>query len=87
MSSSDDQRSDGGSGHGLWTAIDVAKYLKVSRSWVYHRSEAGELPCIRIGGFLRFDPEAVRAYARGETTVGAKVLPFRRSRAPGTDPK
>jgi excisionase family DNA binding protein len=49
---------------GLWNAIDVARYLKVSRSWVYHRAEAGELPHLRVGGLLRFDGEVVRAFAR-----------------------
>jgi excisionase family DNA binding protein len=49
---------------GLWDANDVALYLKVSRSWVYHRAEAGQLPHLRIGGLLRFDPEAVRVFAK-----------------------
>jgi excisionase family DNA binding protein len=48
----------------LWDASDVARYLKVSRSWVYHRAEAGELPHLRVGGLLRFDAEVVRAFAR-----------------------
>jgi excisionase family DNA binding protein len=50
----------------LWTAIDVAAFLRVSRSWVYHRAESGELPYLRVGGLLRFDPEAIRNFARGE---------------------
>jgi excisionase family DNA binding protein len=49
---------------GLWDANDVAGYLKVSRSWVYHRAEGGHLPHLRIGGLLRFDPEVVRAFAK-----------------------
>jgi len=49
---------------GLWDANDVARYLKVSRSWVYHRAEAGELPHLRVGGLLRFDADVVRAFAR-----------------------
>ena len=48
----------------LWDAQDVARYLKVSRSWVYHRAEAGLLPHLRVGGLLRFDAEVVRAFAR-----------------------
>jgi|HubBroStandDraft_1064217.scaffolds.fasta_scaffold27517_3 excisionase family DNA binding protein len=55
----------------LWDANDVARYLKSSRSWVYHRAEAGELPCLRIGGLLRFEPEAVRAYARKKASGAA----------------
>lgn len=47
----------------LWDAHDVARYLKVSRSWVYQRAEAGLLPCVRVGGLLRFRPDSVRAIA------------------------
>ncbi len=48
----------------LWDANDVARYLKVSRSWVYHRAEAGLMPHLRVGGLLRFDPDVVRVFAR-----------------------
>jgi excisionase family DNA binding protein len=51
-------------GDELWDANDVARYLKVSRSWVYHRAEAGQLPHLRVGGLLRFDGDVVRAFAR-----------------------
>ena len=50
----------------LWTVADVAAYLRVSRSWVYHRSAAGLLPCLRVGALVRFDPDAIRAYAQGQ---------------------
>ncbi len=53
----------------LWTANDVATYLKVSRSWVYHRAEAGELPHVRVGGLLRFVPTAIREYAESGRAV------------------
>ena len=62
----------------LWDATDVAQYLKVSRSWVYHRAESGELPCLRIGGLLRFDPQAIHAFARGESPTRARVIALRR---------
>jgi excisionase family DNA binding protein len=61
----------------LWDANDVARYLKVSRSWVYHRAESGELPSFRVGGLRRFDPQAIQSFARGETKHGARVVPFR----------
>ncbi len=51
----------------LWTASDVARYLRSSLSFVYKVSETGKLPCLRVGAMLRFDPEVVRAFARGET--------------------
>ena len=62
----------------LWDANGVARYLKVSRSWVYQKTEEGTLPCLRVGGLVRFDPAAVRSFARGETR-SAKVVPLRSS--------
>ena len=50
----------------LWDAADVAGYLTVSRSMVYKLEQAGELPCVRIGARVRFEPGTVRAFARGE---------------------
>lgn len=61
----------------LWTVADVATYLRVSRSWVYHRAELGELPCLRVGALLRFDPDQIRAFARGERPAPAKILSLR----------
>ena len=62
----------------LWDARDVARYLKKSVSWVYHAAAADEVPCRRIGGSLRFAPEEIRAFARGESWVGRMI-----ARAPG----
>ena len=50
----------------LWDARDVARYLKASRSWVYQRAECGQVPYLRVGGLLRFEPTVIRAWARGE---------------------
>ena len=50
-------------GDALWTAQDVADYLKCSKSFVYKMSEAGKLKGLRIGTLLRFEPVAVRAFA------------------------
>jgi excisionase family DNA binding protein len=62
----------------LWTWREVARALKVSRSWVYAKAETGELPSLRVGGLLRFDPAAVRRFV---TTPArdATVLPLRSS--------
>src|SRR5256885_12626482 len=34
----------------LWDALDVAKYLGISRNSVYAQVDAGRLPCVRLGG-------------------------------------
>lgn len=57
-----------GARENLWNAMDVARYLKASRSWVYQKAEAGLLPSLRIGGLLRFEPAAVRTWAASGTT-------------------
>lgn len=58
----------------LWDAQDVARYLKVSRSWVYQRAEAGLIACVRVGGLLRFRPDSVRAIA-SESAARPKRAP------------
>ena len=71
----------------LWSPSDVATYLQVSRSWVYQKAEAGLLPVIRMPGssLLRFEPEKIRAYARGEWAPAKVVpLPDRRGMLPTT---
>ncbi len=46
----------------LWTVADVAEFLRVSRSWVYRQAAAGVLPCIQVGGLLRFEPAGIRRF-------------------------
>lgn len=46
----------------LWTVDDVARFLSMSKQWVYKHAELGTLPCVRLGASLRFEPAAVRGY-------------------------
>jgi excisionase family DNA binding protein len=75
----------------LWTASDVASYLKVSRSMVYKLGQTGELPCLHVGACLRFDAEVVRGFARGELRGkpggGLVRLGARPNPAPGSLPR
>ena len=50
----------------LWDARDVATFFKASRNWVYQQAELGKIPCVRIGGLLRFDPEKIKALGNGD---------------------
>jgi len=43
----------------LLTVQDVAARLNVPTSWVYARVEAGRLAHLKIGRYVRFDPDAV----------------------------
>lgn len=60
----------------LWTADDVATWAKVSRSWVYQRSASGELPCLKVGGLLRFDPIEIKRFFRTGGVAERKVIPL-----------
>jgi excisionase family DNA binding protein len=52
----------------LWTAEDVAAYLRVSLSMVYKLRREGRLPSVAVGALYRFNAEDVRAFARGDFT-------------------
>jgi len=62
----------------MWKVKQVADYLAVSVSWVYRAANAGKLPVRRLGGNLRFDPDEIRAYARGEWSRPSNVTRLRR---------
>jgi excisionase family DNA binding protein len=53
----------------------VAEFLGVSKSWVYQAVAAGRLPCVRIGAAVRFDPNVIRAWVRGEGSGAVVKLP------------
>lgn len=52
----------------LLTVADVAALLKVSKSWVYEHTRgrgaprSDRIPHIKIGKYVRFDPQLVRAF-------------------------
>lgn len=47
----------------LWTVAQTAKFLQVSTSWVYRSVERGELPHLKLGGLVRFQPSDIRNHA------------------------
>lgn len=58
-----------------WKTKDVAEFLQASESWVRHAAAEGRLPCIKIGGLLRFDPEEIRALVERGRREPVRVLP------------
>lgn len=64
----------------LWDANDVARFFKVSRSWVYLRIANNEIPFTRKFGVVRFEAEKIRAWARGEMGEGASITVIGRGR-------
>lgn len=70
----------------LWKVPDVARFLAVSSSWVYQASAAGTLPCVRLGAAVRFDPDTIRAWVRGDRSGGKVVqLPGCRGSVAGSE--
>jgi hypothetical protein len=59
----------------LWDANDVAAFLKVSRSWVYHRAKCRQVPHVRAC-VIPFESASVLTYARGGSLRSAKRLPL-----------
>ena len=62
-----DAENDVDATQGLWTAVDVAAYLKCSRALVYKLVKHQKLAVTQVNSLLRFQPELVRAYALGST--------------------
>lgn len=62
----------------LWDVPEVMKFLKVKRTWVYEHANAGDLPHVRLGNRLRFEPEQIREYVKKSrnTAAVATVLPI-----------
>lgn len=80
-----DQNHDAGS-EPLWSALDAARYLNVSRATVYNLADRGILPAARIGALLRFSPDAVRKLA-STPKLPAPVVPLkpRKRKKPDSD--
>jgi len=55
----------------LWTADEVAAFVKCSVSYVYKAAERGELPCVRVGRMLRFKPDEIRATVLGPASANS----------------
>lgn len=58
----------------LWRVADCARALSVHPRTIYLLSERGELPSVKIGRSLRFDPRAIRAFIErgGSVKAGAR---------------
>ena len=58
----------------LWDVNEVAAFMRVSRSWVYQRVEAGLIPHLRLGGLVRFEPEAIKKFVRHDRVSATHVI-------------
>lgn len=49
----------------LLTTKEVAARLAVSEKTIRRLTKRGELPAVRVGGTVRYDPAEVRSYVYG----------------------
>jgi excisionase family DNA binding protein len=62
--------------HALRGAAWVAEFLNVSESWVEEATTSGTLPSIKVGDAVRFDPDAIKAWGRGESAKPPGLDPY-----------
>ncbi len=75
----------------LLTLEEVAAWLRVPRSWIYERTRKKEIPCLKLGKYLRFPRKALTAWLASQEGVGgvpetdrvSESLPGRAVQAPG----
>src|SRR5512135_2835219 len=51
-----------------WTVDDLALLLEMSPKTLYKMAKSGNIPAIRIGGMIRFDPALTAEWLRARTT-------------------
>ncbi len=49
---------------------ELAQQLNVPVSWLYERTRTGAIPCIRLGKYIRFNPQEVLAFFRSKSADG-----------------
>jgi excisionase family DNA binding protein len=57
----------------LVDAQAAGRLLNVPKSWVLAEARAGRIPHVRLGRYVRFEPEALRAWWR-ERRQGPQVI-------------
>jgi len=51
----------------LLTAEELSARWKVPTSQVYRLVRNGQIPCVRLGRYVRFNPAVIERFERGET--------------------
>ncbi len=50
---------------------ELAQVLHVPVSWLYERTRLDRIPCVRLGKYLRFDPQEVMSFFRDKSDHAA----------------
>ncbi|BFU95137.1 MAG: putative DNA-binding protein, Excisionase family (Modular protein) [Nitrospira sp.] len=63
----------------LLTVKELSTWLNIKQSTLYLWAAQGKIPCRKIHGLIRFDPEAITAWLQSfEPSQTAAVLPVHR---------
>lgn len=61
---------------GLMESDEVAAYIGVPTSWVRARARRNEIPCVRLGHYVRFRREAIDDWIRDNELSGGRRVEF-----------
>jgi len=59
----------------LFTVETLAKYLQVSKQWIYERVQFKEIPYIKVGKFLRFRKSEIDKWLDGHKVPATSSPP------------
>jgi excisionase family DNA binding protein len=59
----------------LLTAKQVSESLNMKLSTIYLWASQGKIPCLRIYGTVRFEPETIREWLKTFAQTDVKILP------------
>jgi excisionase family DNA binding protein len=65
----------------LATVEEAARFLRVSKSWLYAKAAENAVPHVSVLGRLRFHMPTLRAWLLGQCAPRGTVLPFTRTGA------
>jgi excisionase family DNA binding protein len=52
----------------LWTSREAAAALSISERTLWKLTHKGDIPCVRIGRAVRYDPATIRAWIDAQST-------------------
>lgn len=50
----------------LWSVKEATKFLGCKKTWLYLACERGEVPHVRLGAMIRFEPEVLRTWLKSK---------------------
>lgn len=61
----------------LLTIKDLSEHLQIKRSTLYLWAKQGRIPCLKLNGLVRFDPDAIAEWVKSSWVKSSVLLPDR----------